>query len=1493
MIGRIVLLVLWAAEMAAAAERITLTPENWADNVPRGKESDAIIGDTVLRNDRIVCAIADPRLMSGRSASRWAIPNVAGAVLDLTRRDDPRDLLTAFYPARPRFKPDAPNYQHEFIEETESCRGPGREPVHAPRVTLDMPPYEIESGIRLEELEARPPHLRTSPRPFIEVRYALEDGWDFLEIETVYVNPTDHPFPFSPMLSLRVDDPCRSGLDFNDRLFWTYEPWWGAAIGVWSANPPWSPQGIRPPRHPLTLRPDTAAGWTIPPRGRIRFVFRLIPAANLFDLLAVAAPWANQTVHRLDLHLDAPDGPVEGAEVVLTRDLRRLAGGRTDANGWLRLTVPADGSWSVRAEPFGRPPFESVLTPDHLAVGRLEMRVRGAPRLRLQVQDETGAPLPARVSFYGRNGTPNPFFFPSTGEFRVRHHLQRHDGRFDELIPPGQYQVIISHGPEYEADAREIRFSEGALVAWTCTLRRAYATPGWISADLHNHATRSGISELFYVYPYTKCPVVDGDSTASPLGRVLALLASDIHFAVLTDHNFSGTFQPELERLGMTHRMLTCPGIGFTAGRRHTTTHQNVFPVRHDPGRQDGGVPQRPEHVGQLAWIRSWDSDQERLILIAVPQKQPLDITTGMDALDLQDLEPLVEGRPLPGRNNRVLDWIVALNQGYRLPAILNSGTFDNATGVGARRTYVAVGTSADNVRPETIVRAVRHGHVIMTTAPFLKVELITPTATAGPGDEVALPEGYATLRIRVLTPSFVTLHRVQVLNNGQRSPALQFTPETHPALFGPPPLAFQADLPLTLREDAHLVVVASGPGASWLDPAVEDPRSQQTHVAVSNPIWVDVGGDGYSPRSPLLDTVQTAIDFLRPPLADPRAPEPGLIRVTMKNTGSETAEGQLCLEVNPPTAGDLIEPAERNYSLPPGGETAYDWSLRLSPSLLASQFPLVSTYNNADSFGLRVRRGPPPSRHRPAQAFMQLDYPLRSLPPLRLLSDISPALANTLAFPLTIRGQSTPFGTARWAVSGSHLVVSFEVADPHPQRREIAWEGSCVELFGSLPGRSSQNKPEWGFFPIRQVYLMPAVGAEPPQALHREGETIRPAPEIMLTSATTSTGYRLDALIPLSLLGTDVDFLPRALFFSSGFHPVVLIGLDPTPGRILLEARATIPQPPPNPPLRPTLFGSRAPHADHNSFGRFRLMGPVTVQSRILRPVTLTYPDPSGECSLLLSNASPERVSDRLLLRVEPAGQAELRPSDGGQWDPANDYSFDLDSGETRTFTITVQSRKDLQTAWLELHVPRSPAGTIAGIPLIRLPVVDRPLPLLPVVPEDLRQALNLPVETPCLRIPPQAEPSGTVQLAMTPRGLWLKARISDDRITRTDPPWKGSCLELFAAPPEDPTAVRQIFLLPPAGGQPASAAIAESGQPLAASDIAVLGQSVAGGYELTALIPLPRLGFSEVPERLLLEIQLDRIEGTNAPAYHSAFGAPRAYQSGIGYGAFRVTRP
>ncbi|MFP6587151.1 MAG: hypothetical protein VB814_05855, partial [Pirellulaceae bacterium] len=87
----IVTLLLFSCVVTAvgnATEVTRLTPKNWDDFVPAGKEVDAIYGDYAIRNQVLTAIIAQPK--RGRNAN-LTVRNVYGGVLDLTRHDDNND----------------------------------------------------------------------------------------------------------------------------------------------------------------------------------------------------------------------------------------------------------------------------------------------------------------------------------------------------------------------------------------------------------------------------------------------------------------------------------------------------------------------------------------------------------------------------------------------------------------------------------------------------------------------------------------------------------------------------------------------------------------------------------------------------------------------------------------------------------------------------------------------------------------------------------------------------------------------------------------------------------------------------------------------------------------------------------------------------------------------------------------------------------------------------------------------------------------------------------------------------------------------------------------------------------------------------------------------------------------------------------------------------------------------------------------------------------
>src|SRR5262249_23221052 len=148
------------------------------------------------------------------------------------------------------------------------------------------------------------------------------------------------------------------------------------------------------------------------------------------------------------------------------------------------------------------------------------------------------------------------------------------------------------------------------------------------------------------------------------------------------------------------------------------------------------------------------------------------------------------------------------LNQGHRIPGVVNTDAHYNFHGSGGLRNYVRCDApSPERIDPLEIVRHSRKGHIVMSTAPFLDVKL----NAALPGDDLALSGGKGKLSIRVFCANWYEVDRVQVLLNGRPDPGLNFTRKTHPDLFHDKPERFTHETTLALDKDTHVIVVAIG----------------------------------------------------------------------------------------------------------------------------------------------------------------------------------------------------------------------------------------------------------------------------------------------------------------------------------------------------------------------------------------------------------------------------------------------------------------------------------------------------------------------------------------------------------------------------------------------------------------------------------------------------------------------------------------------------------
>ncbi len=140
-------------------------------------------------------------------------------------------------------------------------------------------------------------------------------------------------------------------------------------------------------------------------------------------------------------------GRAVAAAVVVVAILRPFLA-TNDHEGKLQLVTPqAAGVLTVAA--LGHGSKTTALAPDDS--GSLSVVLPEAAFVSARITDEGGGKIPCKVQFIGREGTRTPDFGPDTGEHAVKNLYYSDDGRFRCDLEPGSYDVIVSHGPEYDA----------------------------------------------------------------------------------------------------------------------------------------------------------------------------------------------------------------------------------------------------------------------------------------------------------------------------------------------------------------------------------------------------------------------------------------------------------------------------------------------------------------------------------------------------------------------------------------------------------------------------------------------------------------------------------------------------------------------------------------------------------------------------------------------------------------------------------------------------------------------------------------------------------------------------------------------------------------------------------------------------------------------------------------------------------------------------------
>ncbi|MBI4510787.1 MAG: CehA/McbA family metallohydrolase [Deltaproteobacteria bacterium] len=246
----------------------------------------------------------------------------------------------------------------------------------------------------------------------------------------------------------------------------------------------------------------------------------------------------------------------------------------------------AQGSYLVRADipDVARSAVLKLTVGSDAAVGPLAIEFPDPARYEFSVvEDETGDPIPAKLTVIGRHPVTlderlQPAFDRRFGVVRILHAAHGASVGPEEalsdgplLLPAGgPYRVHASRGPEWSVGEQVVTAAPGASSKLEFRLRRVVDTTGYVATEFHQHALGSP------------------DSFVSLEDRVKTLVAEGVEFFASSDHDYLSDYAPFIDQLKLR------PFIDSTIGVESTPFawgHFIAWPLVPDEADPSRGAP--------------------------------------------------------------------------------------------------------------------------------------------------------------------------------------------------------------------------------------------------------------------------------------------------------------------------------------------------------------------------------------------------------------------------------------------------------------------------------------------------------------------------------------------------------------------------------------------------------------------------------------------------------------------------------------------------------------------------------------------------------------------------------------------------------------------------------------------------------------------------------------------------------------------------------------
>lgn len=523
----------------------------------------------------------------------------------------------------------------------------------------------------------------------------------------------------------------------------------------------------------------------------------LVIARDLGTITSSFIGWDASAHARLNVTVTFADGtPAPSARVaVIGADGKQRSLLFTDESGKARADL-APGSYTLRTGKVGCAlAAPTPVTIPSTGEASAQLTLGASQKLAVTIADPSNQPLPGKVVVLCPQGACSvsdeqyrPFFDvePRPAGVAAMGYAGA-DGRLELQVPPGQYEVLVTHGPEYSAwpstfpaAGQPVDVTVGAASV-QATLARVVDSTGWQSTDLDLHSTASP----------------GGAVSASARARGAAAEGLDVITG--TDHGWMTPYQSlaaaqtglgaaaayKLARFESGHvtafnvSPMTETGVDWAGSEQPTLRLDQLFSA---VVAKDSGVALVLSPVrgpwGALTQLKVDTATGKSRATAAQLRAAEAPAATADDTKQFSDdFDAMVVSDGAALSLSALNDWMTFLSRGRVKTAVAGSGSFSEfATAIGYGRTWVELADSTSTSKSDGFAVALKAHRAVASNGPFIQFKAQRLDASSMPVGEAVASGGLLSvhsaqgetvrLTVDVQAPEWMTFDLIEIYSH-------------------------------------------------------------------------------------------------------------------------------------------------------------------------------------------------------------------------------------------------------------------------------------------------------------------------------------------------------------------------------------------------------------------------------------------------------------------------------------------------------------------------------------------------------------------------------------------------------------------------------------------------------------------------------------------------------------------------------------------------------